>query len=141
MLEVLSAGSPPSHLCVSLSLVEARSMSSGLTSVFKPGAPNPPTTPRPGSPRVSHARPESPRTEAARLQRLEEENYRLRSQVTRLKAGGMYMASSGLSAPGAHSASRRMTPRSASQRAASPRASVPSMEQERLVRISLIAMR
>ena len=103
---------------------------SGLAGVFNPGAS---MSPRAGSPR-NPGRPESPRSEAARLQRMEEENDRLRSEVTRLKAGVVYMASSG---PGGVSASPRGS-RGPTPRPSSPRiphgTAVPRMEQERMVR-------
>jgi len=101
-------------------------MASGLASVFNPGA----SSPRAGSPRS--VRPESPRSEVARLQRLEQENNKLRSEVTRLKAGVMYMAAG---PPGA--SSRGATPRPASPRVAYSGAVVAPMtpmEQERMVR-------
>jgi Ca2+-binding EF-hand superfamily protein len=65
---------------------------------------------------------------------MEEENDRLRSEVTRLKAGVVYMASSG---PGGVSASPRGS-RGPTPRPSSPRiphgTAVPRMEQERMVR-------
>ena len=104
---------------------------SGLAGVFNPGAS---MSPRAGSPR-NPGRPESPRSEADRLQRMEEENDRLRTEVARLKSGVLYMAASG---PGGMSASPRGSGGPAARRPSSPRiphgTPVSRMEQEQTVR-------
>lgn len=91
-------------------------------------------SPRAGSPR-NPGRPESPRSEADRLQRMEEENDRLRTEVARLKSGVLYMAASG---PGGMSASPRGSGGPAARRPSSPRiphgTPVSRMEQEQTVR-------
>ena len=102
---------------------------SGLAGVFNPGAS---MSPRAGSPR-NPGRPESPRSEAARLQRMEEENDRLRSEATRLKAGVVYMGMDRRDGGASARGSRGPTPRPSSPRIPHGTA-VPRMEQERAVR-------